>query len=356
MAHPGWITNKLVFLDLPGRGRLQSRVLGVSGHTLVLLAPADKKSTVWPNIDSPASLTVTSSGQEYTVTGRIAERRLKPLPLIFLELEQDIPFALAAASRAEKLIAIASGKGGTGKTFCAINIAWELALRGHKVLLADLDLGTANIATALGIAPQSDLSRVVDGQKELRDVIYDLSPSLGILPGVAKNKDYAALSPWQFNRILTGLGSLEEEWDYIILDTGAGLSPSTTTFLHCADYVVMVINDIPTAIIDGYGLLKAVSSQLWTPRIGLVVNRVQEEYEAIGCANRFAGAAREFLTLPVDNLGGIREDCSVLSSYKNCRPVLASFPSSIASVDLQRVTAALLNQLQTDQARYRRIL
>ena len=355
MVHPGWLPNKLIGLELPNRGKLSTKVFGLQHRTLVLLAPAENGKTVWPNVGSPAIVSMPTTHSQTAITGTIIERKLKPLPLIFVRLDQDIPLIAAVQKRPNKVIAVASGKGGTGKTFLALNIAWGLALQGFRTLVVDLDLGTANLSVALGLAPRHNLSDVIEGTLELDQVICTISHNLALIPGAAKSKEYASLSPWQFHRLVTGLAQLEEKWDYLILDTGAGLSPNTTTFLYLVDYILMVINPEPASLLDGYGLLKAIADQFWTPKTGLVVNRILDPEEADECATRFSGAARQFLDLTVQYLGGIHEDRDILDSLKVARPVLAAYPSSTASSDLKNVTDKLMVALNDTQISYRRL-
>ncbi len=355
MAHPGWLPNKLIGLELPNRGKLATKVFGLQHRTLVLLAPAENGKTVWPNVGSPVVVSIPGNHSQATITGTIIERRLKPLPLIFIRLEQDIPLIAAVEKRPNKVIAVASGKGGTGKTFLALNIAWELALRGFRTLMVDLDLGTANLAIALGLAPLHNLSDVIQGTLELDQVICSISQNLALIPGAAKSKEYASLSPWQFHRLVNGLAQSEENWDYLILDTGAGLSPNTTTFLYLADYILMVINPEPASLLDGYGLLKAIADQFWTPKTGLIVNRILDLGEANDCASRFSGAAQQFLELAVQYLGGIHEDRDILASLKMARPVLAAYPNSKASSDLKSVADKLIVALNDTKTYYRRL-
>lgn len=356
MAHPGWLPNKLVKLEIPQRAVAVTRVIGVQDKRLVLLAPTQNAKTLWPHPNTPATVIIESGGQEFRSPGIIRERKLKPLPLLYLELERDIPFAACAEERQKKILAIASGKGGTGKTFIAVNLAWELATLGHKVVLVDLDLGTANVTTALGIQTQSDLAQVIDGSKPICEVEYRLAANLSIIPGIAKNSEYAALSPWQFQRLIDSLSLLEEKWEYILLDTSAGLSPNTTSFLYCADYIVLVINDAPPAIIDGYGLIKAVHSQFWPPKIGLIVNRAFHASEAEECAQRFITTAKEFLSVPVSYLGPVHEDTAVIASIRASRPTLALYPQAKASSDLKAVTGRILQAVTESEIKYRRVL
>jgi len=347
LPHPGWLPNKLIYLDLPGRGRIQSRILGLDNKALILLAPAVEGKTIWPNPGSALTAILSGPDGDISVSGTIVNRKLKPFPLLYLALDQDIPFIAAVATRPKKIIAIASGKGGTGKTFFSLNLGWQLATMNRQAILVDLDLGTANLAASLGLHPSLDLSSVIMGDKEYTEILYPISSGLTIIPGAARSKDFADLSTWQLQRLAAGLGNLESLCDHLILDTGAGLSANTTTFLYCADYVVLVINDTPTSVIDAYGLIKAMAGQFWVPPAGIVINRATDQSEAADYANRFIQTAKEFIGVSLDYLGAIPEDTSAVKSLKATRPAIALYPWSPASESIKEISASLLERLES---------
>lgn len=349
MPHPGWLPNKLIYLELPGRGRVQSRVLGLADKVLILLAPAVEGKTIWPNPGTALTVVLSGPTGEISVSGTIVDRKLKPFPLLYLAVDEDIPFIAAVAARPRKIIAIASGKGGTGKTFFCLNLGWQLATMNRQAILVDLDLGTANLAAVLGLHPNLDLSAVILRNKEFTEILYPISSGLTIIPGAARNKDFADLSTWQLQRLAAGLGSLEPLCDHLILDTSAGLSANTTTFLYCADYVVLVINDTPTSIIDAYGLIKAMASQFWVPPAGIIINRASNQSEAAEYAGRFIHTAKEFLGVTLDYLGAIPEDNSATQSLKATRPMLALYPWAPASESIKTISARLLEKLTSPQ-------
>ncbi|HAG07586.1 MAG TPA: hypothetical protein DCL13_05365, partial [Peptococcaceae bacterium] len=162
VAHPGWVANKTLSIHIPGRGTFASRILGLQEGLLVILAPAAGTQLAWLTPGTEIEFTLPrqkTAGQEDTppLRGKIVERRLKPVPLLLVRPTHDIPFAQAISLRPNKIVTVASGKGGTGKTFVSVNLAFALGQLSLRVGLLDADLGTANVATVLGLRPTADL-------------------------------------------------------------------------------------------------------------------------------------------------------------------------------------------------------
>ncbi|MGQ9498576.1 MAG: P-loop NTPase [Desulfotomaculales bacterium] len=344
MAHPGWLANKTLSIYIPGRGAFASRILGLQKGLLVIMAPAAGTQLAW--LTPGTEIEFTLPGQENTLPlrGKIVERRLKPVPVLFVSPTDDIPFAQAISLRPNKIITVASGKGGTGKTFVSVNLAFALGQLNLRVGILDADLGTANVATVLGLRPTADLSVVLTGEKRLAEVGIKAWNGLVIYPGIAGGY-VPDISPWQFARLLAGIGEIEECLDHLFIDSGAGLSPRTTNFLLAADFVILVTNDTPTSILDAYGLLKSLAVKFWVPEVGLVMNRVTDTARAQETALRFIETARRYLNVKVLALGLVREDGAEHESSRCGRPLLVSAPDSPAARDLQAAASRLRDRL-----------
>lgn len=359
MAHPGWLSNKVLEVEVAGRGSFLTRVLGVKKDVVVVSAPASGTELTWLSKDFRLLLKLMEAEPKNgeaaaadgaplrmvaSVEATVADRKLKPMPLLFLRLTEDLPFKLAASERQNRLIAVTSGKGGTGKTFFSVNLAYAWSRAGLRVALLDGDIGTANVATALGMRPERDLGSVIGGRVRLSEIAIEGPQGMKVLPGAIGDLGGADLSPWQFGRIVSGLAELEERFDHVVIDTGAGVSRNVTGLLYVADFIVLVVNDTPTSIVDAYALLKQIASQFWIPEVGLVVNRVVEPRNEAGI-ERFLRTARDYLAVPVVLLGYIREDHEVMGSLKAQRPVLSHAPSCGASRDLETLAAKLRERL-----------
>ncbi|MBO8128275.1 MAG: P-loop NTPase [Peptococcaceae bacterium] len=358
VAHPGWLANKMITVEVPQRGTFRSRILGLQKETLIITVPVTEGRSAWLPAGTAVRVMLeddASGKREGSAwfAGQIRERRLKPIPRLVVALQQDIPLTHALTERPYKIIAVTSGKGGTGKTFFACNLALALHQQNLKVGLLDGDLGTANLALVLGLRPSFDLGSVLDGGKELSDIGVQYNRGIVLFPGIAAGGRNVNLSPWQYGRLVTGLGELEQRFDKIIIDTGAGLTPATTNFLLAADFIVLVTNDTPPAILDAYGLLKSLTVQFWIPEVGLVINRTKSEAAARDTAQRFIQASRRFLNVKVSYLGHIYEDEAEEKSLQAGKPLLAASPRARAAGDLQKITERLCDRLHKAAAVHR---
>ncbi|MDI6870560.1 MAG: P-loop NTPase [Bacillota bacterium] len=364
MAHPGWLSNKVFQVEVTGRGSFLTRVLGIRKDIVVVSAPASGTELTWLPKDTRLLLKLMEPAGEDgpdaalrlvgSAEATVVDRKLKPMPILFLRLTQDLPFAAAVAERRNRIVVVTSGKGGTGKTFIAVNLAYAWGKAGLRVALLDGDIGTANVATALGLRPETDLGAVISGRLRLEETALPSSHGITVFPGAIGDAVGADLSPWQFSRIVAGIAEIEARFDQVIVDTGAGISRNVTGLLYVADFIVLVVNDTPTSIVDAYALIKQVSSQFWIPEVGLVVNRVLEPRDETA-VRRFIHTARQYLSVPVVFLGYIQEDLAVLRSLKAGSPVLAHAPGSGASRDLEAVAATLQERLlHTADARHLR--
>ncbi len=229
-----------------------------------------------------------------------------------------------------RIIAITSGKGGVGKTSLAVGLAISMARKGASVTLLDADLGLANINVILGIIPKYNLYHVIKGKKKLRDIVINVPEGIKIIAGASGFHQLANLEPRQRTEFIEAMGELEAD-DYLIIDTGAGVSQNVMSFVLAADEIVVVTTPEPTAITDAYGIIKSIAAQSSDKIIRLIVNRAQSVSEGNRVAQRVISIAGQFLNIKVESLGFVFEDPSVPRSVRNQKPFVVSFPKSKAS-------------------------
>lgn len=177
-----------------------------------------------------------------------------------------------------KIIAIASGKGGVGKSTVSVNLAISMARVGQKVLVFDGDLGLANVNVILGIIPKYNLYHVVKGHKSLKDIVIQTPEGVDIIAGASGYSQLANLNDTQRNSLIKGFSELDN-YDVMIIDTGAGISSNVIGLTLPADDVIVITTPEPTAITDSYGLIKAIVSQSRDKNLKMVVNRVRSAIE-----------------------------------------------------------------------------
>lgn len=230
-----------------------------------------------------------------------------------------------------KTIAITSGKGGVGKTTFAVSLSIALAKDGASVTLLDADLGLANINVILGVIPKYNLYHVIKGKKKIKDIIIEVPEGIKIIAGASGFYQLANLDAKQRNDFISSVAELDLD-DYLIVDTGAGVSQNVLSFVIASDEVIVVTTPEPTAITDAYGIIKSIASQAPEKSVKLIVNRVQSVSEGKRVAQRVVNIAGQFLNIKVESLGFIFDDIYVAKSIRNQKPFIVSYPKSKSSV------------------------
>ena len=229
-----------------------------------------------------------------------------------------------------KTIAVTSGKGGVGKTSLSVSLSIALAQSGASVTLLDADLGMANINVILGIIPKFNLYHVIKGKKKLDEVLIEVPEGIKIIAGASGFYQLDNLDEKQRDDFIAAISELSSD-DYMIIDTGAGVSQNVLGFLMAADEVIVVTTPEPTAITDAYGIIKSIASHSPDKIIKLIVNRVESVSEGKRVAQRVINIAGQFLNIKVESIGFVFDDVCVPRSIRNQKPFIVSYPKSKAS-------------------------
>lgn len=232
----------------------------------------------------------------------------------------------AGFSRTAKIIAIASGKGGVGKTNIAVNLAIALAHAGRSVVLVDADLGTANADLLLDAPAPYDLSHVIRGKRTIDEVTFTLDSGPRFIRGASGLSSAADLDTFERERLVDQLARLEQRTDIILLDCGAGISRNVAAFAQAADELLLVTTPEPTALTDAYALVKVLAHSGHLPSLGLVVNQAASIREAQLVADRIAAVAERFLGLSLESRGHILRDQHVARAVRQRTPFVLAYP------------------------------
>lgn len=243
----------------------------------------------------------------------------------------------AAGTSAARVVCVASGKGGTGKSITASNLAVQRAKRGERVLLVDFDAGLANAHLLLGVSPEYDLGHVLEGVVGAREAAVDCDFGLKLLSGGVGRQNLINPTRRELDRLFKALRPLEDEFDLIVIDHGAGLGYSTVAHLAATSTLVLVTNPELTALSDAYALYKRAVTVNPQMRVGVVVNRVGDEGLALAAWERFRGAAQRFLRQEPDYVGWVPADPAVSQSVQQRRPITLSWPEAPAAKALEEV-------------------
>ena len=250
----------------------------------------------------------------------------------------------AQPSRLGRCVAVASGKGGVGKTWFAITLAHAMARRGRRVLLFDADLGRANVDIQLGLTPDVDLGSVVSGTATLAGAITRFTPGdFDILAGCSGSGSLATLDPMALERLLASLAAVATRYDTVVLDLGAGLGRSVRRIAAWADTLLVVATEEPTSLTDAYATLKLHAADRPGGDARLVVNQPSSPAAGARPAATLTGACAALRAGAPVVVGAIRRDAHVQDAIRRQAPLLTRHPNCPASLDVERIAAELTN-------------
>ncbi|MDT8309868.1 MAG: MinD/ParA family protein [Methylophaga sp.] len=232
------------------------------------------------------------------------------------------------ASRPVKVIAIASGKGGVGKTNVTVNLGVALATLGKQVVLLDADLGLANIDVMLGLHPQFNLLHVLEGSKTLREILVEGPAGMQIIPAASGVKKMAELSPAEHAGMIQAFSELDQHIDVLLIDSAAGIADSVISFSRAAQEVIVVVCDEPASITDAYALIKLLSREHGVGRFHIIANMSRNVQEGRELFDKIAMVCDRFLEVTLDFMGIVPFDEDLRRAVKKQRSVVDYVPRS----------------------------
>lgn len=233
--------------------------------------------------------------------------------------------------KVSRLITITSGKGGVGKSNITVNLAIYLSRMGYSVTIIDADLGLGNIDLIMGLHTPYNLSDVLHGEKNIMEIMVSGPENIKIIPAGNGVEELANIDNEQIEYLIQNISFLNYMSDFILVDTGAGISDGVRQFVLAADEPVLVITPEPTSITDGYAMIKTINRLERGKNFNLIVNKVESIAEGERIAERITLIAQKFLHLDLKNLGYIFDDKNVIKSVKEQTPLVIAYPNSRAS-------------------------
>ena len=247
-------------------------------------------------------------------------------------------------AKSPNILAIASGKGGVGKTWFSITLAHALANRGYQTLLFDGDLGLANLDIQLGLMPQQDLSSVITGRLTLNQVVIKYADGgFDVIAGRSGSGSLANVTASRIQRISNDLALLASRYDNVLIDLGAGVERTVRQLVHNASTCIVVLTDEPTSLTDAYAFIKVIHTERPEIDVQVVTNIVNSTHEGERTYNTLLKACQGFLKISPPLLGIIRRDSKVPETIRRQAPLLTRFPNTEAAVDVEKIAQRLLS-------------
>lgn len=246
-------------------------------------------------------------------------------------LPRDLSQTIAPSSFGVRTIAITSGKGGVGKSNFAVNVALELAGMGRRVSLLDADLGLANADVLFGLNPKYHLGNVLNGQRTLSEIVIEVDENIRLIPGGSGVEELANLSRDQHSRLVSELRAMEDDSDFMLIDTAAGIAENVTGVLRAASEIVIVTTPDPTAVVDAYAIIKVLHQHTPTKQIWVVINDVVGLGDSEQIFSQLKAASERFLGHTIHLLGAVPRDAELARAVREQTPVVNWAPNAPAS-------------------------
>jgi flagellar biosynthesis protein FlhG len=238
---------------------------------------------------------------------------------------------MTTAPRPVKVLAIASGKGGVGKTNVTVNLGVALSNLGKEVLLLDADLGLANIDVMLGLHPQYNLLHVLDGSKTLSEIIVEGPGGLKIIPAASGVQKMAELTSVEHAGMIQAFSEMDQHIDILMIDSAAGIADSVVSFCKAAQEVLVVVCDEPASITDAYALIKLLNREHNVERFHVIANMCRSIQEGRELFDKISLVCDRFLDVTLDFMGIVPFDEELRAAVKKQRSVVDAFPRSKAA-------------------------
>lgn len=227
-----------------------------------------------------------------------------------------------------RCLAIGSGKGGVGKTVVSVGLSVALVEMGYRVLLFDADLGLANVDLQMGVDPIFTLQDVVYGECPIERAVVSVPNGPDILAASSGAREMVSMGESRREMLVDELIAFSANYDYLIIDTEAGIGAGAIAFLQAMPQVNVVVANEPTSVMDAYSLIKILSSLPVSPEIRLIINSVKTEEEGRRLAARLNEATKRFMGRTFETAGIVLYDPVVGDAIRARRSVVHFAPES----------------------------
>ena len=246
-----------------------------------------------------------------------------------------------------RVVTVTSGKGGVGKSNLAVNLAVQLRKEGKRVVIFDADFGLANVEVMFGAIPQYNLSDFIYRGKGIKEIITPGPMDIGFISGGSGIIGLNNLYREQIMYLVKSIDELNEIADFIIIDTGAGISDQALEFVMASPEVLLVSTPEPSSLTDSYSLLKALYRNpnfvAGSTTIHVVSNRVNSMEEGQAVYDKLNSVVSQFLHGKLNYLGMIPADTALEKAVRQQQTVSLLEPNAKSAKAFEVLAGNLLN-------------
>ncbi|MDD3118026.1 MAG: MinD/ParA family protein, partial [Victivallales bacterium] len=241
-------------------------------------------------------------------------------------------------------VAVASGKGGVGKTFVTVNLAVTYAKMGKKVLLVDADLGLANADIVLGVHTEYSMQDAIFKGRPLAEIVLHTPYGVDLIAASSGSREMVSLGGARMQLFIADLLALAAEYDVILFDCAAGIDSNVTAFLAAAPRSLIVVTPQPTALMDVYALTKIIYQNDLSRNLDLVVNLAENERQGVAVAEALNTVMQRYLSGRVELIGVLPRTELVDIAMKQRQPLVTLWEREMIAVRFRQIALSLLQR------------
>jgi flagellar biosynthesis protein FlhG len=245
-----------------------------------------------------------------------------------LRIDQADGIRRMAEPKPVRVLAIASGKGGVGKTNISANLAIGFTELGRQVALMDADMGLANIDVLLGLQPAFNLSHMLTGERTLEEIIVQGPAGLKIVPAASGMQKMSQLSAGEQAGIIRAFSEINQDLDVFIVDTAAGISSGVVNFARACQNIIVIVCDEPTSLTDAYAFIKLLSRDYGVFGFQIIANMVADAQHGQSLFSKLCKVADRYLDVALNYIGAIPQDDYLRKAVQKQAPVILAYPHS----------------------------
>lgn len=250
-----------------------------------------------------------------------------------------------------RTIAVASGKGGVGKSTFTVNFAYNLRKLNKDVLIIDSDIGMANLDIMLGVQPNYDMGHLLRDECSLEDAVIEGPAGIKLLSGITGDDSFIDIQNDAMQKLVELGDKIEKKYDYLLIDLGAGAARSIVNTILAAEELILLLTTEPTSVMDSYSLIKILANHDYHKSIKLVINQTEDEKEAKKTASRIIKTVKNYLDLDLTLVGSIAHDRKISAALRKQKPYSEIFSNRKAAKDFEKVARKITGEEKEQESK-----